>query len=108
MSHPVDDFYPLSDAMRKCPHGMWQVGMVVKLSDHLANAKAGSKDSESRLCNRLGQLRRNVEFSCLQTALVEAVTEAITWLRSTGRTVDFKQEDPTRWITTRDGKTPRW
>lgn len=80
---------------------------MAKLADHRAGAEAGDRDKESRLCNRIGQLRRLVKREQMLDALREEVEEAVKFLRSTGRTVDFAQEDPAKWITTRDGR-PRW
>lgn len=107
MTNPgFDQFYPPSETMSgQSP--FWQIGMVAKLADHRAGAEAGDRDKESRLCNRLGQLRRLVKREQMLDALREEVEEAVKFLRSTGRTVDFKQEDPAKWITTRDGR-PRW
>lgn len=104
----LDEFYPVSNAMTNFAEGMWQVGMIVKLADHLANAKKGNKESESKLCNRLGQLRRNVKFEGLTEDLRLAIKEASDWLRSTGRSVDFRHTNPGMWITARDGRTPRF
>lgn len=80
--------------------------MITKLADHLSNAKKGDRESESKLCNRLGQLRRNITFDCLTDDLRITIKEACDWLRTTGRTVDFTQTNPGMWITSRDGKTP--
>ena len=104
-----NEFYPESEIMRECPHGMWQAGMVVKIDGHLKKARAGAREAESKLINRIGQLRRCVEhFTVLQYMLQDSVKEAVEWLRSTGRRVDFSAEDPRYWITARDGKSPRW
>lgn len=106
----VDEFYPISETMTNGDGVMWQLGMVIKLRDHLANAKAGNRKSESKLCNRLGQLRRCiVSFSDLSPDLQDIIKESVVWLRwYTGRKVDFTREDPGYWITARDGKTPRF
>lgn len=104
----VDQFYPISETMTKAPTGMWQLSMSVKLLEHLEAAKRGDRERESRLINRLGQIRRCVEFNCLTDNLKEVIGQAVEWLRSIGRTVNFKTEDPAMWITARDGKTPRW
>ena len=107
MANPgFDQFYPPSETMSG-QSSFWQIGMVAKLADHRAGAEAGDRDKESRLCNRLGQLRRLVKWEQMLGPLREEVEEAVKFLRSTGRTVDFAQEDPAKWITTRDGR-PRW
>lgn len=105
----LNDFYPISNTMCDCPSGIWQVGMVVKLTEHLAAAKSGDRERESKLINRLGQLRRNTSsLNTLNTTLVDVVKQSADFLRSTGRSVNFAHEDPRYWITARDGKTPRW
>lgn len=105
----VDSFYPISQTVQACPGGMWQISMTVKITSHLADAKAGSRDAESRLINRVGQLRRNVEnFGGLGYDLKDAVLAAVTWLRSVGRRVDFSNPDARYWVTARDGVSPRW
>lgn len=105
----VDSFYPLSKTIQDCPGGMWQIGMVIKIEEHLTAAQAGDRVRESKLINRLGQIRRNVSsFNILNDNLKEVIVKSSIWLRSVGRNVDFKNEDPCYWITARDGKSPRW
>lgn len=103
----IDRFYPVSDTMTNTPMGMWQIGMVIKLEDHLQNAKNGNLDSESRLVNRIGQLRRNVPVEHLSENLRDVVSKAVAWLKTTGRIVDLTNPDPALWITQRGG-APRW
>ena len=102
-----DQFYPVSQTMVQMPQGIWQIQMAAKLAGHRQNAASGSKDAESRLCNRLGQLARNVEWKHLTDALREEVHLAVVYLHSVGRTVDLGGPDPRVWITTRGG-LPRW
>ena len=105
----IDEFYPESTVMAAQPDGMWQLGLVMKLEEHLAKARRGNRLYESKLINRIGQLRRCTRhFDQLQTPLQDKVKEAVTWIRSTGRTVNFDADDPRYWITARDGKSPRW
>ena len=103
----LDMFYPASQTMLNAPQGMWQLGMAIKLSEHLAAAKLGDRDRESRLVNRLGQLRRCVESSYISPGLHEQIVAAVGWLRDHGRTVDFSSADPAKWISQRGG-APRW
>ena len=104
-----DDFYPVSRTMQEAPHGLWQIGMACKIASHLANARRGDRLSESKLINRIGQLRRCVDhFDNLGLVLQDVVKESIAWIRTTGRTVNFSADDPRYWVTARDGKSPRW
>lgn len=103
----IDHFYPVSGTMMAMPGGLWQIGMVVKLETHLQSARNGNRDSESRLVNRIGQLRRNVPFNQLSESLLDVVKKSAEWLRSTGRQIDLKNSEPALWITQRDG-SPRW
>lgn len=104
----IDQFYPVSDTIVNCPSGMWQVGMVVKLTEHLNSARNGNRDSESRLVNRIGQLRRCIpKMDLMSTSLKEVFVQAVEWLRSIGRKVDLKNEDAAYWITQRGGAA-RW
>ena len=104
-----DEFYPESTVMAAQPGGLWQLGMVYKIEGHLAKARMGDRLYESRLVNRIGQLRRCVDhFDQMMPALQDKVREAVAWIRSTGRTVNFAADDPRYWITARDGKSPRW
>ena len=102
-----DSFYQVSQTMVDCPQGLWQAGMMVKLAEHLKAAKQGDRDRESRLVNRLGQLRRCVESSYISPGLQEQIVAAVGWLRDHGRTVDFSSADPAKWISQRGG-APRW
>lgn len=103
----IDNFYPISETMKNSPTGMWQVGMVVKLETHLQSAKNGNRDSESRLVNRIGQIRRNVPIDQISQSLLDVVKKSANWLRTTGRVVDLKNPDPALWITQRGGAA-RW
>lgn len=104
-----DEFYPVSQTMSSGSAGMWEIGMTVKLAEHLAAAQRGDRERESKLINRLGQMRRNVaSFDKLSDNVKEEVAKSVTWLRSVGRKVDFSNTNPAFWITARDGKTPRW
>lgn len=109
-TNPFDDFYPESNTVKDAAMGrtMAQLSLQLKLQNHLANARKGNRDSESRLVNRLGQIRRMVpSFKMLTPSIAGLVRASTTYLRTTGRTVDFTHPNPALWITTRSGK-PRW
>lgn len=101
----LDLFYPISETMSS--GGIWEIGMVVKLAGHRQMAKSGDLERESRLVNRLGQLRRNCEYMDMSNNLKEEINESVAYLRSVGRKVDFSKKNPAEWITTRKGN-PRW
>lgn len=84
-----------------------QMGLLLKIEDHLSAARQGNRDRESRLINRLGSMRRSGSFKNLVPDLQRAVKEAIEFLRSKGRKVDFSNENPAMWITTRERRA-RW
>jgi hypothetical protein len=102
----IDLFYPISETIKTS--AIWQISMLVKLETHLQNAQNGNRLAESKLINRIGQIRRNVEsFNSLNSDLQDVIKRSVEWLRTTGRTVDLKNENPALWITMRDG-SPRW
>lgn len=104
----IDKFYPISETIRACPNGMWQISMVVKLESHLQAAKNGDRDAESRLVNRIGQLRRHFpEISDLPPNIFNAMRKACGWLSTNGRVFDLLNEDPALWVSQRGG-APRW
>ena len=103
----LDMFYPASQTMLNAPQGMWQLGMAIKLSEHLAAAKLGDRDRESRLVNRLGQIRRCVEKPNISAVLADEMVKACRWLQSQGRKFNFKSDNPSEWISQRGG-APRW
>lgn len=104
----IDKFYPKSFIFQFSGR-FWEGKMIRKLSDHLTAAKEGDRVRESRLINRIGQIRRNVkDTSKLSTDMKSMIAESIEWLEKVGRKVDFKNPNPALWITARDGKTPRW
>lgn len=83
--------------------------MLMKITQHLHLSKKGDRESESKLINRLGQIRRHVvTVNDLSPDLLKVFKESVEYLRSVGRTVNFTAEDPGYWITARDGKTPRF
>lgn len=110
MSRSVSDFYPKSESVANAALGrtLATIGYALRLRQHLAGARAGDRERESRLCNRLGQLRASLPAFSLATAEVQQVVrESVAFLREQGRTVNFTDPDPARWITQRNG-LPRW
>jgi len=107
VSH-FDSFYPESDTIRNCPGGLWCISLLLKMESYLQKAKNGDSDAESRLCNRIGQLRRHFpSFNQLPGELGRVTKESVDWLRSVGRVVNLKSENPIDWISIRGGG-PRW
>jgi hypothetical protein len=98
----IDKFYPI---IILTP--IKELGLILKLHEHLKNARSGDRLSESKLANRLGTTRRSGNFRELDTDLQFVIKESVEFLRSTGRTIDLMNDDPRKWITQRDGK-PRW
>ena len=100
----IDTFYPISETIQQAPNGLWTIGMFTKLETHLKNAMEGDRDAESKLVNRLGQLRRHYPtFAAIPANLQGSIKRSAEWLRTTGRKIDFKNENPALWITQRDG-----
>ncbi len=84
------------------------MGFRSKILGHLEAAKAGDRDRESALINRLGQLRRHyLKIGDMPDFLIDAVKQAVAFLRSVGRTVDLGNPDPAKWVSRRGG-SPRW
>lgn len=101
-----NEFYPHSETMSQ--PGMWQIGLVLKIEEHLRNAKSGDALAESKLCNRIGQVRRHFPTpNTCPAGIMDAVKPAVDWLRSTGRKIDLQNNDPRMWISNRSGN-PRW
>ena len=97
-------FYPILDL--ESP--FTQMGLMIKIRNHLHAARRGDRERESRLINRLGSLRRSSKsFNGLTLDLQATVKDAVKFLRAVGRKVDFKNPDPALWITTRSGQA-RW
>jgi hypothetical protein len=101
----VDEFYPIDNNFSTSP--LREMGYIMRINENLRLAKAGDQVAESKLCNHLGTLRRSLEFKDMSPDLQDVIKEAATWLRSTGRKVDFTNPDPALWITTRSG-SPRF
>ena len=101
-----NEFYPHSGSIGTT--ALWSIGFLLKIENHLRNAKNGNKEAESKLCNRIGQLRRHVaSVEDLPEDLKRAVKESVDWLRSQGRVIKLGSADPREWISARGG-TPRW
>ena len=102
----LNSFYPLSETIKKS--ALWQVSMIIKIEGHLRNARNGDGEAESKLCNRIGQIRRHVKHvDHREPDLMGLVKESVDWLRSQGRKINLHSEDPREWISTRDGRS-RW
>jgi len=102
-----DKFYPESPKLRMGYFGH-VIGFQSKIIGHMTAAIAGDLERESRLCNRVGQVRATFShFQDVPLGVQDVMKEAIEYLKSVGRKVDFKNPDPSMWITTRDGR-PRW
>lgn len=100
-----EEFYPYSETLKR--GGMGAVlSMKQKLIGHLIAAKSGCMVSESKLANRVGQIRRVFPGKCPETYRAE-MTDAIEYLRSVGRKVKLESADPRFWISRRGGG-PRW
>ncbi len=101
-----NEFYPHSNSIHTS--ALWSIGFLLKIEGHLASAKNGNKEAESKLCNRIGQLRRHIaSVEDLPEDLRAAVKESVDWLRNQGRVVKLGSADPREWISARGG-TPRW
>lgn len=100
-----DKYYPESDSMKTQGVGI-VISLKAKLQSHLRKAMSGDREAESKLCNRLGQIRRNFPDK-FPDWLKEEFDQAVPFLRSVGRTINFKSSDPRYWISQRGGY-PRW
>jgi len=101
-----DEFYPESNSIKNLDSKFGIIiGLKLKLISHLNNAKAGDMNAESKLINRIGQLRRN--RPSMPEELREELKQAVEYLRSVGRVIDLKGDDPSLWISMRGG-APRW
>jgi hypothetical protein len=106
----IDSFYPFSENVKLAATGqtIGLAGLVLKLRNHMRNAQAGDRDAESRLVNRIGQIRRSVpQIGEIQPEVRDMLKECVVFLRSVGRSVKLDESDPARWITQRGG-SPRW
>lgn len=99
--------YPVCETMRSFLAVRWQTGVCVILDGLLREAKLGDRECETRLVNKIGQLKRNTNFTDLNDELKGLVKESVDWLKTTGRVVDLNNKNPSLWISKRDG-SPRW
>jgi hypothetical protein len=76
---------------------------IKDIKENLALAKIGYRKAETRLCNILGTIKRSVNHDDLTVGLLRAIEEAVAWLQSVGRRIDFTHPDPAMWITDRKG-----
>lgn len=101
-----NEFYPVCNSINTTI--FWPVGFLLKIEGHLTSAKNGNREAESKLCNRIGQLRRHISsVNDLPEDLQAAVKESVDWLRSQGRVIKLGSKDPREWISARGGM-PRW
>ncbi len=107
---PVDRFYAIDRLTASAARGesLAVIALERKLREHLAAAVLGSRERESRLVNRIGQIRRSVpRMSLLDPAIKQILKEAKEWLAAVGRVIDLGSDDPREWISQRGGQ-PRW
>lgn len=83
------------------------IGLLARLREHLELAEAGDRDRESRLINRICQIRASAEFDSLAPPIKGMVKRGVDFLRSTGRKVNLKSPNQIDWVSQRDG-SPRW
>lgn len=101
----ANEFYPVSQELIVL-NPVYTFGWIEVVQRLLDEAKVGSSSAESELCNRIGQLHR-CQPERIPSPCKALVVEAIRFLRSQGRVVDFTQFDPRLWISRRGG-SPRW
>jgi hypothetical protein len=101
----IDDFYYVDKILLKYP--IREIDYMIKLKHYLQLAKIGDRNYESQLCNLLGTLRRSIQLDILSPCLQTIIKQAVQWLQTTGRKIDFSNPDPALWITKRNGK-PRF
>ena len=107
---PFDEFYPPSSSIYGAATGktLAHIGFELKLRQHLAAAVLGDRERESKLINRIGQIRRHVpRVSDVHPDIKQVLRESRAWLEAVGRKIDFMNEDPRHWISARGGG-PRW
>ena len=76
-----------------------------RLKFRLGEARKGDAKSESKLINRLCDVRASIaHFPTLPRDLREVIEEVVAYLRSVGRTITFGSNDPTLWVSARDGR----
>jgi hypothetical protein len=85
------------------------MGYLIKIAGHLRAARLGDRDAESKLINRLGELRAAFNSKedfirwAKQSQLDEVLPEAFHWLKSVGRVVNLSATDQSCWISCRGG-----
>ena len=105
----IDSFYPHNKAVAGGSFGV-MLNLHASIRQHLQLAINGNRERESKLCNKIGQIRRahpDKKFQELPDFIIGIVMESVIFLRSTGRKIDLGSDDPRRWISQRDG-SPRW
>lgn len=98
----VDEFYPMFE---KDIGSMAGLGLAQRIQLHLDNAKNGDRLAESKLMNRIGQVKRSFSFDEVPVDIQDLIKEAVEYLRSTGRKVNLGSSNPEEWFTTRSGQS---
>lgn len=105
--NPVDTNYPFQYLMKDAIED-WQRSYTIKIKGSLLLAKKGDILFENELINYIGTIQRNrYGFEELNQELYGLIEEAIEFLKSVGRKINFNHKDPAYWISTRSGQ-PRW
>lgn len=106
----LDEFYPMTDSLKSAVLGntVGTLGLEQRLRSHLSKAVLGDRAAESRLVNRVGQIRRCAgTIDRLDPGIRQAMRESVAWLRVVGRECDLSSPDPAKWVSKRGG-APRW
>lgn len=105
--NPVDINYPFQYLMKDAIED-WEKSFYIKIKGCLILAKKGDILFENELINYIGTIQRNRHgFNELNQELYYLIEEAIEYLKSVGRKINFNHKDPSHWISTRSGQ-PRW
>jgi hypothetical protein len=80
------------------------IGLKSRIDEHLRLAKAGDRERESKLVNRLGEVRATWEkFEDIPDFIQDSFMKSVTFLRTVGRKFNFGSPDPKDWISARGG-----
>ena len=103
------NIFEKSESIRRAAHGqsLGMIGLIARLREHLVLAEAGDRSRESRLINRICQIRASAEFNSLAPEVRGMVKRGVDFLRSTGRKVNLQSPNQIDWVSQRDG-SPRW
>lgn len=85
-----------------------QLALVTDLLALRLRVLEDNREAESALCNLVGSLRRSSgSIAELPDGVNMATRLAVDLIRAVGRKTNFMEDDPSLWITQRDG-SPRW